>query len=145
MSAFPDNPTSGPREEDAASGIDRLADRSQLDFDIEFFDRVLMRSPMYLDVLRCQAPLLSRKGLHDRALEIEQRLVSLRPHDGVAHYNLACRLALARRPQEAVLELRLALEHGYDDLDYLEADADLDTVREHPEYQELLRQYGVTG
>ncbi|MGE0609146.1 MAG: hypothetical protein AB7O62_18780 [Pirellulales bacterium] len=145
MSNPSDNSASEPREGDLARNVERLADRSQLDFDIEFFGRVLARSPFYLDVLRCQAPLLSRKGLHEQALQVERRLVSLRPYDGVAHYNLACRLALAQQPREAVAELGLALECGYDDFDYLEADADLESVRQQPEYQQLLRQHGVTG
>ena len=145
MSTSADNSGGETRENELARGAERLANRSQLDFDIEFFGRILERSPLYLDVLRCQAPLLSRKGLHALALEVEHRLVALLPLDGVAHYNLACRLALAQQPREAVGELRLALECGYDDFEYLESDADLESVRRQPEYLQLLRQFGVTG
>jgi adenylate cyclase len=142
----PDEPSSAdPREDQPAAAACRPSDQSQLDFDIDFFQRVLHRYPDYVDVLRCQGQLLTRKGLHERALEVDRRLVELRPGDGVAHYNLACSLALGQRPKEAIDELYRALESGYDDFDYLEADSDLDSLRQQPAYADLLRRYGIGG
>jgi tetratricopeptide (TPR) repeat protein len=134
-----------PREDQPAASACPAADQCQLDFDIDFFQRVLHRYPDYVDVLRCQGQLLTRKGLHERALEVDRRLVELRPEDGVAHYNLACSLALGQRAKEAIEELCRALESGYDDFDYLEADSDLDSLRNHPAYAALLRRYGIGG
>jgi tetratricopeptide (TPR) repeat protein len=126
-----------------AALLARLGDRSQLDFDIEFFGRVLDRSGDFVDVLRCQGQLLSRKGLHKQALKVDRRLVDLRPDDGVAHYNLACSLALLGHSREAVESLRRALHNGYIDYDYLETDRDLDTLRDDPEYVGLLQEFGI--
>jgi predicted Zn-dependent protease len=134
-----DFPSASPREDQPAAG----SEQSQLDFDIEFFQRVLERQPDFVDVLRCQGQLLTRKGLHARALEVDRRLVELRPGDGVAHYNLACSLALGRRPGEAIAELERAFENGYDDFEYLEADSDLASIRDLPAYAELCRRYGI--
>ncbi len=119
----------------------KFRDQSQLDFDIAFYDRVLRRAPNYLDVLRCQGELLTRKGLYDRALVIDRRVVRLAPEDAVVRYNLACSLALVGETAEAIVELRTALEFGYDDIEYLLCDRDLDSLRDHPEYQDLVRQY----
>jgi tetratricopeptide (TPR) repeat protein len=116
-------------------------DQSQLDFDLAFFEHLLEREPDYVDVLRCQGELLTRKGLHDRAREIDRRLVELLPLDSVAHYNLACSLALLGDPASAIAALRRALECGYDDIDYLLGDSDLDSLRSDPAYQALLRQF----
>ena len=121
----------------------RLGEKSQLDFDIEFFDRVLERNPQFTDVLRCQGQLLSRKGRHRDALEVDRQLVSMRPHDAVAHYNLACSLALLGRSPDAIAALRLALELGYDDFGYLETDNDLEALREDPAYLDLIQEYGI--
>lgn len=126
-----------------AALLARLGDRSQLEFDIEFFGRVLERSANFVDVLRCQGQLLSRKGLHKQALEVDRRLVDLRPEDGVAHYNLACSLALLGYTQDAVESLRRALKNGYIDYDYLETDRDLDTLRDDPEYLGLMQEFGI--
>lgn len=113
----------------------------QIDFDLEFFDRVLARSPSYVDVLRCQGELLSHKGQHERALEIDRRLAELRPDDCIVRYNLACSLANCQHKREAIAELRRALEQGYDDFEYLACDRDLDALRDEPGYQQLLRDF----
>lgn len=113
-------------------------DQCQLDFDIAFFDRVLRRAPGFVDVLRCQGELLSRKGLHDQAVTIDRRLATLLPRDAIVHYNLACSLAQVGEIRAAVDALRQALRLGYRDVAYLETDSDLDNLRGDPEYQALL-------
>jgi tetratricopeptide (TPR) repeat protein len=115
----------------------------ELDFEIDFFEQILRRQPNYLNVLRVIGELLSRKGLYDRTLEIDRRLVSLRPSDGIARYNLACSLARQGDLLLAVGELSNALELGYDDFAHLEVDPDLDALRELPEFLALIRRYGV--
>lgn len=132
-------PGSGPLTK---SGV-RGRQRQQIDFDIEFYDRILQRCPDYLDVLRCQGELLSHRGLHERALEVDRRLAQLRPDDCIVRYNLACSLARNKRPREAVDQLRHALERGYDDFAYLECDSDLECLRNDPSYQQLLREFGI--
>jgi hypothetical protein len=116
-------------------------DSSQLDFEIGFFDAILAVEPEYVDVLRCQGELLTRKGLHDKAVELDRRLVRLQPEDCVVHYNFACSLALGNHAREALYELRKACEKGYEDFSYLETDSDLDNIREQPEFKALLREY----
>ncbi len=125
----------------SSSGLPMMAEQSQLDFDLAFFDSLLERDPNYIDVLRCQGELLTRKGLHERALQIDRRLVALVPEDCVVQYNLACSLALAGEPREAVQTLRTALEFGYEDFDYLLVDNDLDSLRSDPEFQALLLEF----
>jgi tetratricopeptide (TPR) repeat protein len=119
--------------------------QDQLDFDIEFYGQVLKRNQDYLDVLRCQGQLLSRKGLHQQALEVDRRLVKLAPGDGVAHYNLGCSLALVGCSSDAIDALRQALLRGYNDYEYLETDRDLDSLRDTPAYLALLREFGIGG
>jgi tetratricopeptide (TPR) repeat protein len=115
-----------------------LVQQSQLDFDLAFFEQVLQRSPNYVDVLRCQGELLARKGLHQRSLGIDRRLVQLVPGDPVAHYNLACSLALTGSYDDAIQRLRRALDLGYDNLEGLLVDTDLESLRDCPEFAELL-------
>lgn len=121
----------------------QLGAESQLDFDLEFYESILRRAPRYVDVLRCQGELLNRKGLHDRALAVDQRLAELLPNDCVVQYNLACSLALLGRRREAIKALRKALEQGYNDFDYLHADSDLDVLRSEPAFKRLLQKYGA--
>ena len=115
--------------------------KSQLDFDLEFFDSILRRAPDYIDVMRCQGELLSRKGLHERALEIDRRLAAALPHDAVVQYNLACSLSCNNLAADAVAALRRAFERGYDDFEHLDLDHDLELLRTDPRYVALLEEF----
>ncbi|HUY32825.1 MAG TPA: hypothetical protein VMV69_08590 [Pirellulales bacterium] len=117
--------------------------QSQLDFDIAFYDAILELDPEYIDVLRCQGELLSRKGSHDRALVVDRRLAELLPGDSVVRYNLACSLAIGGLDAESLVVLESALEAGYDDFDHLAFDTDLDSLRSNTAFHALLRRYAT--
>jgi len=110
----------------------------QLDFDIDFFERLLARKQDSVEVLRILAELVSRKGNLTRAVELDARLVELLPEDFLARYNLACSLARAGRPDEAIDSLSRAILLGYDDLGHMESDPDLESLRNHPDFRALL-------
>ena len=111
---------------------------NQLDFDIDFFERLLSRNGDSLEVLRLLAELVSKKGLVERAAELDAKVVELLPNDCLARYNLACSLARAGRPDEAIDSLSKAILLGYDDLAHMDVDPDLDSLRDLPEFRALL-------
>jgi tetratricopeptide (TPR) repeat protein len=111
---------------------------NQLDFDIDFFEKLLARNGDSVEVLRTLGELVSKKGDVQRALEIDRRLVERLPDDFLARYNLACSQALAGRPDEAIDSLSSAILLGYDDLAHLEVDPDLDSLRGRPDFRALL-------
>jgi predicted Zn-dependent protease len=110
----------------------------QLDFDIDFFERLLARKTDSIEVLRILAELVSRKGIVKRAVDLDKRLVELMPDDFLARYNLACSLARAGRPDEASDSLSRAILLGYDDLSHMETDPDLESLHDHPDFKALL-------
>lgn len=119
-----------------------LSERPQLDFEIEFFDRVLAKLPDFADVLRAQACNLTAKGRVRDGLLVDRRLVQLRPADPTAHYNLACRYAILKQRDLALATLRRAVELGYRDFRYMDQDRDLDSIRKDPRFRQLLREFG---
>lgn len=137
------------RDEPEPDGLGSLPDgalapfrkQSQAEFEIEFFDSILARAPEYIDVLRSQGELLSRKGHHERALVIDRRLAKLLPQDGVVQYNLACSLARNELADECLVSLRRALERGYDDFEYLDLDADFDAIRADARFTALVDEF----
>ncbi len=136
MASDHDHPTP-----EGAGADPTLADRTgagQVEFDIAFFDAVLQREPDYVDVLRCQGELLTRKGEHDRALVVDRRLARLLPDDPFVFYNLACSLALVGQRAEAIAALRHALQQGYADFEHLDQDSDLDALRDEPAFVAIL-------
>src|ERR1700737_3811035 len=116
------------------SSVIRPVDQSQLDFEIEFFSNILERQPDYIDVLRVMGNNLTLKGRYVQGLQIDKRLVQLRPNAPPAHYNLACSYALLKRPDQAIKTLRLAVELGYRDFRYMREDRDLDSIRQDPRF-----------
>ena len=121
----------------------QLAERPQVDFELDFYADLLHRVPDFADVLRAQASNLTTKGMLKEGLKVDQQLVHLRPGDPTAHYNLACRYALLKQPDLALTTLRKAVELGYRDFRYMIHDRDLDSVRKDPRFRALLREYGT--
>jgi tetratricopeptide (TPR) repeat protein len=134
-------PNKRPDSEQLTPALIRLSERPQLDFELEFYEHILSRLPHYADVLRAQASNLTNKGLMKEGLKVDQRLVQVRPQDPTAHYNLACRYALLRQPDLAIVTLRRAVELGYRDFRYMIQDRDLDSIRTDPRFGQLLRDY----
>jgi len=133
---------SGEGSEHASTGQSpRPVAGSQLDFEIEFFGAVLERNPDYVDALRVLGNNLTLKGRYAQGLQIDKRLVQLRPSDPLAHYNLACSYALLKRPEQALKTLRRAVELGYRDFRYMREDRDLESIRHDPRFRALVREY----
>jgi len=131
----------GSQPTSASSPVAHLTDQNQIDFELDFFGGVLERAPDYVDVLRVMGHLLTLKGRYGEGLEVDKRLVTLRPGDPLAHYNLACSYALLKRNEAALKMLRRAVELGYRDFRYMREDRDLDAIRHDPRFRQLLREY----
>jgi tetratricopeptide (TPR) repeat protein len=131
----------GPEPTSTGSPLARLAEQSQIDFELDFFGGILERDPDYVDVLRVMGTNLTLKGRYAQGLQIDKRLVQLRPNDPLAHYNLACSYSLLRRSDHALKALRRAVELGYRDFRYMREDHDLDAIRHDPRFRQLLREY----
>ena len=116
------------------------AEQSQLDFELDFFAGILERHPEYVDVLRVQGNNLTLKGRYAEGLQIDRRLIQLRPGDALAHYNLACSYSLLKKIDPAIKALRTAVELGYRDFRYMREDRDLDALRHDPRFRQLLRE-----
>lgn len=114
-------------------------DVERLDWEIAFYEGILRRDTAYGTVLRVLAELYTRRGRYRDGLLLDRRIVALHPDDPVAHYNLACSLALTDDPGGAFAALDDAWTLGYRDLGWLERDPDLRTLRRDPRYGEFLR------
>jgi tetratricopeptide (TPR) repeat protein len=125
----------------SGSILDLLANRPQVDFELDFFSRVLAVEPEFQEVLRVHGENMTEKGRLQDGLAVDKRLVSLRPQDATARYNLACRYALLQQPDLALVTLRAAIELGYRDFRSIEHDRDLDSIRKDPRFRKLLREY----
>ena len=109
-------------------------------FEIDFFEAIHRRCPDYVDVVGLLGGLYTKVGRIADGLKMDRKLVRLEPDNATAHYNLACSLALSKRGSDALKSLRKAVSLGYDDLDWMQQDPDLETLKSDPEFRKLLRQ-----
>ena len=109
-------------------------------FDIEFFEAIHRRCPDYMEVVGLLGGLYTRVGRITDGLKMDRKLVRLDPANPTVHYNLACSLALCKKRPDALHSLRKALSLGYDDLDWMQQDPDLEILKDDPEFLQLLRQ-----
>lgn len=121
--------------------LSQLAERPQLEFEMEFFDRLLTRVPDFAEVLQAQAGNLTAQGRFAEGLKVEERLVRLRPRDATAHYHLACRYARLQQRDLALSTLRRAVELGYRDFRGMNREEDLASIRKDPRFRQMLREF----
>lgn len=114
--------------------------KSDPTFDINFYEAVHKRVPDYIDVIELLGGLYTKNGRISDGLRMDRKLVRLQPENATAHYNLACSLALSRRRADALRSLRKAVSLGYQDLDWMSQDPDLESLKHAPEFQKLLKQ-----
>jgi tetratricopeptide (TPR) repeat protein len=127
-----------PQSLDAEYPLASLTNRTQTDFEIEFYERILNRVPNYVEVLICLGELFSDKKLYRRALKVDQRLALLRPRNATVHFNLACTLSRLKKKRRALAVLNKAVELGFSDITSLLDDPDLDALRNIPQFQAIL-------
>jgi predicted esterase len=63
---------------------------------------------------------------------------SLLPGMPIVQYNLACALARTGKPDEATKTLEKAIRNGYSDHAYMQADPDLATLLDRPDFRKLV-------
>lgn len=119
----------------------QLIEQTQVDFELDFFGNVLDRHPDFFEALRLHASNLAQKKRYSESLQVERRIIQIRPGDPLAHYNLACSHALLDQPELAFGMLRKALELGYRDFRYINQDHDLDPIRKDPRFRKLIREF----
>ncbi len=112
-------------------------------FYIGFFESILKREPMFVEVLENLGLLYTRNKDYDKGLKVDRKVVRLKPEDEGAHYNLACSLALKKRYTEALQSLQRAVELGYADWKWMQKDTDLVELRKRPAYREWYASLGV--
>jgi tetratricopeptide (TPR) repeat protein len=134
-------PSQPPQSAAASPTLARFAAQPQIEFELDFFSALLELRPDYVEVLKAHAKNLAMACRHHEGVQFDRRITRLRPHDALARYNLACSLALVRQHDEAIDELRRAIELGYRDFAFMLKDRDLDGIRRDPRFRELVREH----
>ncbi len=108
-------------------------------FQIGVAEEALSAQPNDTDILRYLAHAYTLVERAEEGLLADQRLVKLMPTDARVHYNLACSYALTGRKEEALDTLEEALGLGFEDLELLRNDEDLETLHTEPRFEAIER------
>ena len=109
------------------------------DFEILFCENLIRINPDFAPALSYLGDTYTKRGLYEEGLMMDKRLVSLRPEDPIAHYNLACSFSLLGNIEEAFKHLRQAVLLGYSDLSYILEDKDLANLRRDVRFDDIFR------
>jgi len=112
--------------------------KSDDEFTIWFLEGVLDKYPTYVECLMYLGNAYTATGMYENGLEVDLKLEKLRPEDPLVYYNLACSFSLMEMHSESLEALEKAIDLGYDDLEHLVNDSDLDDVKNEEGYKVLI-------
>jgi tetratricopeptide (TPR) repeat protein len=107
-------------------------------FEIRFYEELVSSQPDFIEALSCLGDAYTKGGLFAKGLEIDLRLIQLKPDDPIVYYNLACSQSLLGNIDAAFEALKKAILLGYDDFSYLAKDEDLKNLRQDLRFSKLM-------
>jgi tetratricopeptide (TPR) repeat protein len=119
-----------------------MLERKQLpksrNLEITFYEELVKTRPDFTEALTCLGNAYTKKGLFKKGLEIDLRLMQLKPDDPIVHYNLACSYSLLGEVDKSLESLKKAVLLGYDDFVYLVKDKDLEELRKDQRFNKFM-------
>ena len=115
------------------------------EFEIWFLEGILEIYPAYTECLMFLGNSYTANGMYEKGLAVDVKLSKLKPCDPVVHYNLACSYSLLGSVNKALESLGKAIDLGYNDIEHLESDSDLDGLRDEAGYEMLINSLKKTA
>jgi non-specific serine/threonine protein kinase len=106
---------------------------------VEVVERRLEFNPDDVPMLLDGASALAALGERQRSLEWASRILDKAGNDALVLYNLACLYSLAGEVTSALESLEKSYAAGLADPEWMRQDSDLDNIREHARYKELVK------
>ena len=118
-----------------------MASDKKLDSDVmqcRFLEGVRRRCPDNILVLESLGDLYTRTGMIEEGLVIDRELTSRHPDNETYWYNLACSYSLLGQKETAITAIKRAVNLGYDDIDWMLKDSDLNGIRTEAEFLAII-------
>ncbi len=106
---------------------------------VEVVERRLEFNPDDVPMLLDGASALAALGERQRSLEWASRILDKAGNDALVLYNLACLYSLAGEVTSALESLEKSYDAGLADPEWMRQDSDLDNIRTHARYKELVK------
>lgn len=114
--------------------------QDDLNFEIAFYEGLLAKQGDFEQALIALGDLYTKKGLYEEGLAIDKKLSCMRPDDPIVLYNLSCSYSLTNQLDKALAVMKLAIQSGYDNFAFLEADKDLENLKKDERFQSFYSQ-----
>ena len=120
-----------------------IAWHNKKDYDkaIKDYDEAIRLDPKYALAFHNRGATWFNKKDYDKAIKDFDEAIRLDPKYASAFYGKACCYSLQGKSDQAIENLAKSLELGWEDFKHLEADTDLDSIRDDPRYKKLLAKY----
>ncbi len=105
---------------------------------LEVIERHLELEPGDGRALTLGAIALIRQGESKKAMQWNDRALTIEPEDAVVLYAAACNYSVDGRTRKALDALESAIGYGFGQKDWIANDPDLDNIRAHPRFQQIL-------
>jgi len=113
---------------------------------METFKKVMTGEGKEVTLTREEVMQLQREAIgllrakeYDEAIKVYRKVLVFYPENEIALYNTACALALKGDRDRAVDYLKRSVLAGYVDFRHIKEDPDLDSIRDHPVYEEIMK------
>jgi adenylate cyclase len=106
---------------------------------LSLIDRHLELYPEDARALQLGSTVLAGIGERARAAEFAERALALRPDQFAAIYNAACTFSLIGDRERALALVERFRESGWGSLGWMAQDPDLDSIRDEPRFQAVVR------
>ena len=107
-------------------------------FQLDLFRVFLETDPNNIEILLELGNLYTLTGQIQEGLYVDKKLVEIQPKEPIFHYNLACSQSLLGEVNGALDSLQQAIDLGYNNLEYIQEDSDLETIRKDSRFSKLL-------
>jgi TolB-like protein/Flp pilus assembly protein TadD len=119
-------------------GLEREASMANLRA-LEVFKKQLELNPDDSRALNLGAYAFLRAKDEKTAAEWMERAVFLDPGDSAVLYNAACLYSKMGKTEEALDYFERTIDSGYSSKEWIENDSDLDPIRDHPRFREIMK------
>ena len=119
----------------------RVNNETSMDEAIKYYKEAVNVDPEHINSLMALSIDYSIKKDQDKAIQAAEKILKVKNSDNVkyvVYYNLACFYSIKKDTKNAMDNLKKAMDAGFDDLNHMKEDKDLDNIRNTKEYKQLL-------
>ncbi len=116
-----------------------LFEKEQYEQAIIRYENVITIKSNYLPAYNGKARALKRLGDREGAIKILEKLVLLDKDYESAYYNIACYKSISKKPEEAIDNLKKAIELNKENIGLAKEDKDFDNIRNNQEFKKVIK------